>query len=72
MRIQRKINWAGAMRDMRNERHPQNRLASDLLAALKDLLAQVDARCGGRAEGNSELVRAADQARAVITKVEGH
>lgn len=72
MRIQRRINWAGAMRDMRNERLPQNRLVRDLLTALKDLLAQVDARCGGRAEGNSDLVRAADAARSIISKAEGH
>lgn len=71
MRIQRKINWSGLMRDMRNERLLQTRLVRELLTALKNLLAQVDARCGGRAEGNSELVRAADAARSIISKVEG-
>jgi len=68
---QRFINFSGQMRDMRNARLPQNRLTKEMLAALKGLLAQVDARCGGRAEGNSELVRAADAARAVIAKAEG-
>jgi len=40
----------------------------ELLVAAKELLLQVDRRCGGRAAGNSDLVRAADDMRAAITK----
>lgn len=35
--------------------------------ALAELLAQVDARCGGKAEGNSSLAAAADRARELLT-----
>jgi hypothetical protein len=37
-----------------------------LLASLTDLLARVDERCGGKAEGNTPLVMACDEARALI------
>lgn len=32
---QRTINWAGAMRDMRKYRSPENRLIREMLTALK-------------------------------------
>lgn len=41
---------------------------TDLLQSLKELLACVDERCGGKAKGNSRLVRACDEARAQIEK----
>lgn len=46
-------------------------ITKEMLDALKELLRQVDIRCGGKAEGSSALVRAADEARAVIAKAEG-
>jgi hypothetical protein len=33
---QRTINWAGAMRDMKRHRTPEQMLASETLATLKD------------------------------------
>ena len=44
--------------------------APDMLAALTELLAQVDQRCGGRIEGTSSLVTACNAARAAIAKAE--
>ena len=36
MGLQRTINWAGALRDMRNYRSPEKRLASECLETLKE------------------------------------
>lgn len=45
--------------------------APDLLTSLVELLACVDERCGGKAEGNSRLVMACDNARVSIAQAEG-
>lgn len=67
-------NEAFGIKDAQAVREANARLiaaAPDLLHACESLLCEVDRRCGGKCDGDSSLVSAADAARSAISKATG-